>query len=83
MMKKGILTILEKVWQNKLTPEQVVNLMRAGPSSLTREKKEKALEILSALKGREITTNEAEEWLEEEGIIYENRPVENNLCQIC
>ncbi len=81
-MRKRILPILGKVWRKELTPEQVANLlMRAGPFDFTEKKREKILEILSALKGGEVTTNEAEEWLEEEGV-YENSKRTENLCQI-
>ncbi len=81
-MRDKILTILGKIWREELTPEQVINLMRAGPFNLIKEKKEKALEILSALKGGEITTDEAKEWLEEEGIYGNNPRKIQNLCQI-
>lgn len=79
--------ILIGVWQNRLTPKQARReLVRAGPE-LNKEKKKRVLEILSALKKREIrTVNEAEQELREEGLGYEDpkkkRGTEEYLCQI-
>ncbi len=80
-MRKQILPLLGKVWRKEITPEQVVNLLRAGPFNLTKEKRKRILEILSALQDRELeSVNEADEALEEEGV-YE-KTTENLCCQI-
>ncbi|MFH2004842.1 MAG: hypothetical protein ABIK27_08970 [Bacteroidota bacterium] len=68
---------LVRVWQGILTPKRVLNeLERTGLSCL--KKRKRILEILSAVKERAITVNEAEQDLREEGVEYEDE----NSCQI-
>ena len=80
--------ILIKVWQKEFTPKQALReLIRAGPKlNFNKGKKKKILEILSALRGREIiTVNKAEQELKEEGLYEYNGTkgrVDENLCQI-
>jgi len=72
--------ILVKVWQKRLTPEQALKeLTRAGPK-LNLDKEEKILELLLALRKKEITTTEAEEEIRYE----QNREKyeKNHPCQI-
>ena len=73
--------ILVKVWQKKLTPEQALEkLIEAGPKPGL-GKKEEILDLLLALRAREITTTEAEEEMEYEQSRTRKRTGEN-LCQI-
>lgn len=66
--------ILIKVWQGKLSPQRAVNeLMRAGPL-ICPEKRQRILDILCATAEKEITVNEAEEGIREEGVEYEENP---------
>jgi len=69
--------ILVKVWQGTLTPRQALNkLARAGP--LLPDKRKIILDLLSAIEGKEITINEAEQELREEGVEYGDQ---NLFCQ--